>query len=524
MTWPKSGEPVTINCNMLNFVDNFLNRTTMYRLMLYYLGGLIVVAGFFGAVGILPYNPLWLLFSVCLIIAICWFTNAIFANIFRVPSNEESVVITALILVLIISPMKNSQDLSFFSLAIWASILAIASKYILAIGKKHIFNPAAFAVAITALAINQTASWWVGTIMMSPFVIIGGLLVAKKILRFDLVFSFILVALAGVIASHLTNQGSLFMVIEKTLLSSSALFLAFVMLTEPYTTPPTAYLRICYGALVGFLFVPVLHFGKVYSTPELALLVGNIFVYLVSPKIKLILTLKEKVPIATDAYDFVFTTKQKLCFKAGQYLEWTFKHPYPDNRGIRRYFTIASSPTEKEIKMGVKFYQPASTFKKQLLNMPLGDTLVASQLSGDFILPKDKNKKLIFIAGGIGITPFRSMIKYLIDKKERRTITVFYSNKTVADVSYAKDFDQAEKELGIKTVYSLTDKGSGPPGWLGETGFVDMKMITKYVPNFEDRYFYISGPHAMVVVFTKMLKEMGVKDKQIIKDFFPGFV
>ncbi len=491
--------------------------------MLYYLGGLIIIAALFGALGILPYHPLWILFSTIFITTICWLTNAIFAFVFEAPSNEESVFITALILVLIISPIKNVQDLSYFSIAIWAPILAMASKYIFAIGKKHIFNPAAFAVAITALAINQTASWWVGTMALSPFVIIGGLLVTKKILRFDLVYSFILVALAGIIATHLSNPASLFMVIEKTLLASSTLFLAFVMLTEPYTTPPTSYLRIYYGALVGFIFVPSLHVGQIYSTPELALLVGNIFVYLVSPKTKLILTLKEKILIATDAYDFVFATNQKFKFKAGQYLEWTLAHHDPDNRGIRRYFTIASSPTEPEIKMGVKFYEPASTYKKTLINMQPGQTMVASQLSGDFTLPNDKNKKLVFIAGGIGVTPFRSMIKYLIDQKESRAITLFYSQKTLNDFAYVDDLDQAENQLGIKTVYTLTDKKLTPPTWIGETGFVDLKMIQKYVPDYMDRYYYISGPHSMVAAFEKTLKEIGILDNQIIIDYFPGF-
>lgn len=491
--------------------------------MMYYLGGLIVIAALFGAFGLLPYNPFWILFSAVFITTICWCTNNIFAYVFEAPSNEESVYITALILVLIISPLKNVSDLSYFSIAIWAQILAIASKYILAIGKKHIFNPAAFAVAVTALAINETASWWVGTTLLAPFVIMGGLLVAKKILRFDLVFSFIFVALAGIFASHLANPGSLFMVFEKTLLSSSTLFFAFIMLTEPYTTPPTAYLRICYGALVGFLFVPVLHFGQIYSTPELALLVGNIFAYLVSPKTKLILKLKEKIPVASDVYDFVFTTNQKFKFKAGQYLEWTFKHPDPDNRGIRRYFTISSSPTEKEIKMGIKFYEPASSFKKQLFNMQPGETIVASQLSGDFILPKDKKKKLVFIAGGIGVTPFRSMIKYLVDKNEIRDIKVFYSGRTVQDFAYTKDFDEAEKKLGIKTIYTMTDKTAVPDNWPGECCSIDMNMIIKHVPDFHERYFYISGPHGMVAGFNKTLKTIGVKEDHIICDYFPGF-
>jgi len=83
--------------------------------------------------------------------------------------------------------------------------------------------------------------------------------------------------------------------------------------------------------------------------------------------------------------------------------------------------------------------------------MKVGDTIVASQLSGEFILPADESKKLVFLAGGIGITPFRSQIKYLIDTKQKRDIILFYSNRTPADIAYKEIFDQAQINFGLKT-------------------------------------------------------------------------
>lgn len=508
---------------MLKFIDDFLNRTTMYRLLVYYLGGLLVLAAMFGVWGWMPYSPWWIFFSTVVIGTLCWAVNTIFAYVFEAPSNDESTIITALILVLIISPLKNVYDAGAMPLIIWAPILAITSKYIVAIGKKHFFNPAALAVVLTALFLNQSASWWISSAVMAPFIIIGGLMVVKKIRRWDLVGSFILVVLAGIIGSHLSNPSVIIAAVERTVSTSSLLFLAFVMLTEPYTTPPTAMLRICYGALVGFLFVPDFHLGNFYFTPELALIVGNIFTYAVSPKTKLILELKEKVQLTRDIYDFVFTANQKLAYQPGQYLEWTLPHEQSDNRGIRRYFTISSAPTEPEIKMGVKFYEPSSTYKKKLLIMQHGDTMVASQLSGDFVLPTNKNKKLVFITGGIGVTPFRSMIKYLVDKGESRSIVIFYSNKTMADFAYTQDFDRAEAELGIKTVYTITDQATTPVGWTGEVGSISREMIEKYVPDYINCAFYISGPHIMVNSFQKILEEMGIKNDQVKKDYFPGF-
>lgn len=152
--------------------------------------------------------------------------------------------------------------------------------------------------------------------------------------------------------------------------------------------------------------------------------------------------------------------------------------------------------------------------------MKIGDTLVASQLSGDFTLPQEKNKKIIFIAGGIGITPFRSMLKYLIDQGEKRDIIIFYSNKTLTDFAYTADLDEAESKFGIKTIYTLTDKNLLPPTWVGETGFIDMQMIKKHVPDFVDRHYYISGPNTLVSSFEKTLEEIGIDKNQITKDFF----
>ncbi len=100
--------------------------------------------------------------------------------------------------------------------------------------------------------------------------------------------------------------------------------------------------------LTGALFVPQLHIGALYSTPELALAVGNVFSWLVSPKQRVTLTLKRKARVAPSVVDFYFAPSQRLAFTPGQYLECTLAHPSADARGVRRYFTIASSPTERE--------------------------------------------------------------------------------------------------------------------------------------------------------------------------------
>ena len=218
----------------------------------------------------------------------------------------------------------------------------------------------------------------------------------------------------------------------------------------------------------------------------------------------------------------MFSTARPFYFKPGKYLEWTLGHGKTDSRGNRRYFTIASSPTEKEIRMGIKFYPNGSSFKKKLLSMNNNDIIVASGLAGNFTLPRDKNKKLVFIAGGIGITPFRSMLKYLLDTKQKRDIILLYSNRTPADMAYKSILDQAKNDLGIKTIYTITNKPFFDM-WQGKTGYIDARMIMQEVPDYSERYFYLSGTHSMVTTFNNILQQIGVKKSRIKKDFFPGF-
>ncbi len=504
---------------MLNFIDNLVNGITMYRLVLYYLIGLWIAAAVFSLMGLLPFGFVDLAVGTSIVLLVCAVTNAVFAYVFEVPANVESLYITALILVMIITPQPMQKaGLSFL---FWASVWAMASKFIFAIGKKHLFNPAAFAVVLMSLTINQYASWWIGTLVMLPFVVVGGILITRKIQRFDLVLSFFAM---GIVASVLTSlKADPLVILWKTVVDSPLLFLGFVMLTEPLTTPPTRRLRLAYGSLVGILSQPAVHLASFYFTPEIALLAGNIFSYLVSPKEKYMLKLQERFQFGKDIFHFVFAPNKPAKFKPGQYLEWTLGHKDPDNRGNRRYFTIASSPTEQGVQLGVKFYPNSSTYKKALLDMKKGDILTASQLAGEFTLPEDKQKKLVFIAGGIGVTPFRSIMKYLVDTEDKRSIVLFYCNKISSEIAYKDVFDQAEKQLGTKTVYVLTDKTAVPKDWNGQQGYITPEMIAKEVPDYMERMFYISGPHAMVVAYENVLKEMSVSRDHIKIDFFPGF-
>ncbi|MEK7168559.1 MAG: oxidoreductase [Patescibacteria group bacterium] len=500
-------------------LDEILNKITMYRLVLYFLIFLWFVGLVLSFLQLLPFSAVELLISSFVIVFTSYVTNKTFAKLFNIFTNLESVYVTSLILILIITPARTMQEYIFI---IFASIFAMSSKYILNINKKHIFNPTAIAVLVAFLLSIGGASWWVGTTTMFMPVLLG-LLVIKKIQRFSLFFAFLTTSIFVIALFSFISGFNAFQVLTNTLLESPLLFFALIMLTEPLTTPPTRKLQIYYGIIIGVLFYPQIHIANFYLTPEATLIAGNIFSYFVSPKERLTLFLKEKIKLTADTYDFVFSLNKKFSFIPGQYLEWTLGFKNPDSRGNRRYFTIASSPSEKDLRIGVKFYDKSSSFKKRLLSLNKGDKIIAGNLSGDFVLPNDENKKIVFILGGIGITPFRSIAKYLLDNNKKISAVVFYSNKNKSDIVYKEILEKVEEKLGIKIIYNLTDLDNIPKDWKGEKGRLNIQMIKKYVPDYKDRIFYLSGPHSMVSGFEDVLAQMGVNITNIKKDFFPGY-
>ncbi len=506
---------------MMAPLDYFLDRITMYRLTLYVLIGYVLVGAVEAQLGLLPYSPVWMLVSAGLLALICWAANAVLAWAFEVPTNVESAYITALILALILDPAESLGGLQLLG---WAAVLAMASKYLLALSHKHLFNPAAIAVVITAFALGEPASWWIGTGAMLPVVVIGGLLIVRKVRQEAMVGAFLAASLVTVIGVSLVQQLGFAREMQQLVVESPWIFLATIMLTEPLTVPPTRGLKLIYAALTGMLFVPQIHVLQLYSTPELSLVAGNIFAYLVSPKQRVSLKLKKKTKLAPDILDFVFAPSQRLTFVPGQYIECTLEHPHPDSRGNRRYFTLASSPTEDALRLGVRFYPRGSSFKRALAAMSGRGTMVAGQVAGDFTLPSDHQRKVALIAGGIGITPYRSMLKYLVDTRQRRDVAVLYANRYAGEIVYRDVLEAAQKAFDAKVAYTLTERSAIPKDWHGYKGRITDRMIASAIPDYRERAFYISGPPEMVRATERVLHALGVHRSHIKKDFFPGLV
>lgn len=492
---------------LVTYLNKLVDRVTMYRLLLYYLVAILLVAAFLGGIGVLSFSPIAILGSAAVAVGVALLTNYIFARAYEAPSNAISSVLTALILALIITPPISFEGLPFIMIA---TGLAVASKYILAIKNKHIFNPAAIAVVLTSFLSGDSASWWVGSVALTPLVIIGGLILAKKVRKLRMVSLFIVVALISTVLFAIIGGKNGLTAFQTTLSHSSLFFLAFAMLTEPLTSPSIWRQQIGYVLIVGLLFAPNLSIFGFYFTPELALVISNIFAYFVGAKVKTMVKPNRRGLYGKNTEDIILIPERPFTYKAGQYIEVTFPHKHADNRGIRRTFTLASSPTEQELHFGIRYYEPSSSFKTAFRLAPA--TLFASvgNVGGEFTLPKNKSQKIAFIAGGIGVTPYRSMIKYLTDTNDQRDVVLLYGERSQEDITYGDVFEEARQKIGVRTEYIIG-------------AVIDAAYIQQNVPDFRERLFYVSGPQPMVSSLRKTLIKLGVRRHNIKTDYFSGY-
>jgi ferredoxin-NADP reductase len=483
-----------------SLLDRLNDKLTSYRLVLYFLLVLVgwaLVGSFFSQV---PYNWHQILISGAWLVGICWLANKLISKFLDIPANKESDLITGLILALILTPPTTAKG--FAALAAVA-IAAMASKYVITLHRSHIFNPAAAGAFIAGELFHQYPSWWVGTKFMTPIVVIGGLLVLRKMKRFSMALVFLATFVLYLIYGT-SNGGNLhFLWLE--LISTQALFFAVIMLSEPLTSPTALSRCLPYAVLVGILYSA----NKLKFSPEEALLAGNLFTFIFSSNRRYKLKFVGKIQEAADIFSYAFTMPKGFKFQPGQYMEWTIAHNQTDSRGNRRYLTIASSPTEPGLMFSVKHPKPASAFKQKLDELKAGQTVLAGHLAGNFTLPKDTSKKIALLAGGIGVTPFRSMVKYLIDSGQQRDVALLYSANSPGEISYRKLFDAAAA-AGIKTSY-VTD------------GRLDDAKLKSLVPDYAQRRFYVSGPYGFVDAIQSGLLKLGVSSSEIITDYFPGY-
>jgi ferredoxin-NADP reductase len=224
---------------------------------------------------------------------------------------------------------------------------------------------------------------------------------------------------------------------------------------------------------------------------------------------KLKLTARKKESPGVES--FLFKPQEPLKWKAGQFLHYVLNHAATDDRGSDRWFTIASAPSERQVMLTTRFASRAgSTFKKALKGLKRGDEIEVSDMDGDFTVD-DPKKEYVFIAGGIGITPFRAILKEAAHAGKALRVTLLYANrKEVA--AYKKELEgMAKRNPKFQIHYIFSPRR------------IDKEAIRELVPDLKRPMFYVSGPEPMVEGVGKLLKQMGVPAKRIKQDWFPGY-
>jgi ferredoxin-NADP reductase len=227
--------------------------------------------------------------------------------------------------------------------------------------------------------------------------------------------------------------------------------------------------------------------------------------------------------IAEDIMTVYFEKPDKFEFLAGQFC--FLKVPdigFQDERGLRRHLSIASSPLEKELMFATKMSN--SAFKRTLKEMPIGNIIIIEAPRGFLILPEDTLTPLIFLAGGIGITPFRSMIRYVADASTGHIIKLFYSNRIPEEAAFLKELQSIAdtlKNITIIPTMTRTDRPSA--SWSGLTERISSSMIRDSFREWRDAVYYVAGPPAMVDSMKEMLKGMNIQSDRIHIESFTGY-
>lgn len=231
----------------------------------------------------------------------------------------------------------------------------------------------------------------------------------------------------------------------------------------------------------------------------------------------------KKNKLTADTYSFYFERPFEFDFNPGQYLKLILKIKNPDERGNFRYFTISSSPTEKDYLM-ITTRVLRSSFKKTLAALKEGSQVrIFAPLDGIDFDQKDKRQR-VFLAGGIGITPSHSIIRYCADRKLKIPMALFSSFKTPDEHIFKKEFEETEKENGwFKYIPTVTQPGKSSKPWNGLIGRIDAQLIKKSVKNLKSSLFCITGPEQMVIALSEIVESLGVKQKNIQKETFTGY-
>ncbi len=232
------------------------------------------------------------------------------------------------------------------------------------------------------------------------------------------------------------------------------------------------------------------------------------------------MTLSRRQPETHDVESFIWKPEQPVSFKPGQYLRWTQTDDKADDRGNARFFSISASPTEEVIRFTTKFADKSSSFKQNLQLLSPGDKLDAFGPMGSFLLPEDPATPVILVAGGIGVTPFRSMLKFMVDNNIATPVTLLYAARSDQDIAFQAELENwATLHPNFKITYILSTASTRLKS---EAGQLDGQRIVDLAQAAPNAIFYLSGPEPMIESLATQLQQL-LPEERIKTDYFPGY-
>lgn len=229
----------------------------------------------------------------------------------------------------------------------------------------------------------------------------------------------------------------------------------------------------------------------------------------------------KKEEIANGTMAFYFEKPEGFEFRAGQFADYTLiDPPETDAEGDTRGFSLICAPYEDCIGAATRLRDTA--FKRVLEDLPIGTEVELDAPYGDFTLHKTETTPAVFLIGGIGVTPVRSMIAQATHEKTAHNITLIHSSHTPDDMPFMKDFEQLAKENPNFTYIPVASEGA-PDDWQGEHGRVNEEIIKKHVPDLNAPIYYLSGPEGMVKAMRQLLVSLDVNEDNIKTEEFTGY-
>jgi len=231
----------------------------------------------------------------------------------------------------------------------------------------------------------------------------------------------------------------------------------------------------------------------------------------------------ERQMVAEGTMAFSFEKPAGFVFAPGQFVDLTLTEPSEtDAAGNTRAFSIASAPQESTLMVATRLRDTA--FKRDLQRMPLGSTVRMEGPFGKLVLHSDQTRPAVFLAGGIGITPFRSMVVQAALQQSPHPMVLFYSNRRPEDAPFLDELQALQdKNPHYRFVGTMTEPAKSSRPWTGETGYLNAALLSKYLAGMEKPIYYVVGPPGMVVALRSMLKEKGIDDSDIRIEKFAGY-